>query len=189
MTAETQSTSGVEQAPKDHGQSRRDMLYYATAGMAAVATGAAVWPIIDSMNPTADVAALSVIDVDLSGVPVGTRITAKWHGKPIFISHQTKKQIAEAVAADHDPSLIDPATYAQRAQHADWMIQIGICTHLGCIPLGQGPQDPRGRWGGWYCPCHGSQYDTAGRIRAGPAPKNLYLPPYHYKSDTVVSIG
>ena len=168
---------------------RRDFLYYATAGVGAVATGAAVWPLIDSMNPSADVAALSVINVDLSGIQPGARITLKWHGKPIFIDHRTKKRIAEARKDDHNPALIDPATDAQRAQRAEWLVQIGICTHLGCIPLGQDPSDPRGNWDGWFCPCHGSQYDTAGRIRAGPAPRNLDLPPYSYISDTLLRIG
>ncbi len=168
---------------------RRDILYFAAAGMATVAAGAALWPVIDSMNPTADVVALSVIDVDLSAIAPGSRVTVKWHGKPIFIDHRTPKRIAEARADDDNPDLIDPATDAQRAQRAPWLVQIGICTHLGCVPLGQHANDPRGRWDGWFCPCHGSQYDTAGRIRKGPAPRNLDLPPYRYRSDTILTIG
>ncbi|MFC2968087.1 ubiquinol-cytochrome c reductase iron-sulfur subunit [Acidimangrovimonas pyrenivorans] len=175
--------------PPTPNKGRRDFLYYATGGVGAVATGAAIWPLINSMNPSADVTALSVVQVDLSGIELGSRITLKWHGKPIFIDHRTKKRIEEARRDDHNPDLVDPATDAQRAQRPEWLVQIGICTHLGCIPLGQKPTDPRGKWDGWFCPCHGSQYDTAGRIRAGPAPRNLDLPPYTYESDTLLRIG
>ena len=176
-------------AAPEGGARRRDFLYYAAGGVGAIASGAAIWPLIDSMNPSADVAAFSVVEVDLSGVDRGTRITARWHGKPIFIDHRTQKEIDAARADDHNPDLIDPATDAERAKRAEWLVQIGICTHLGCIPLGQKESDPRGEWRGWFCPCHGSQYDTAGRIRKGPAPRNLDLPPYAFKSDTRLRIG
>lgn len=188
MPLTTRNPAKRKQEPDDVSLQRRDFLYYATAGTAAVATGAAIWPLIDSMNPSADVAALSIVEVDLAGIPLGARITVKWHGKPIFIDHRTKHRIEEARADDHSP-LPDPATDAQRAQRPEWLVQIGICTHLGCIPLGQNPGDPKGQWDGWFCPCHGSVYDTAGRIRKGPAPRNLDLPPYRFISDTLVRIG
>lgn len=182
--ANPDGTSG----PPKPDEKRRDFLYFATAGTAAVATGAAVWPLINSMNPTADVAALNSIEVDLADVALGSRITVKWHGKPIFIDHRPAAEIARSRADDGAP-MPDPATDAQRVQRPDWLIVIGVCTHLGCIPLGQAFGSPRGEWGGWFCACHGSQYDTAGRIRKGPAPKNLYLPPYVFKTDTLIKIG
>lgn len=167
---------------------RRDFIYYATAGAGAVTVGAAIWPLINSMNPSADVTAMSSIDVDLSGIAEGARITLGWRGKPLFIDRRTDAQIALA-RADDGADLIDPATDAERAQRPEWLIVIGICTHLGCVPLGQETGDPLGDWKGWYCPCHGSHYDTAGRIRKGPAPRNLDLPPYEFLTDALVRIG
>ncbi|MBL4750517.1 MAG: ubiquinol-cytochrome c reductase iron-sulfur subunit [Amylibacter sp.] len=167
---------------------RRDFLYVATVSTGAVAVGAAIWPLIDALNPTADVTALSSIDVDLEGVDIGTRITVKWQGKPVFIDHRTNNRIALA-KADDDATMPDPATDAERALNPEWLIVIGVCTHLGCIPLGQNESDPHGNWKGWFCPCHGSHYDTAGRIRKGPAPRNLDLPPYAFSTDTLVKIG
>jgi len=169
-------------------ETRRDFLYLATGAVAVVGTAAAVWPLIDSMNPSADVLAASSTEVDLEPVALGQRITVVWRGKPIFIDHRPEAEIAKARAVDV-ASLRDPATDEQRAPRPEWLIVIGICTHLGCIPLGQKEGDPRGDWGGWFCPCHGSHYDTAARIRKGPAPKNLYLPPYAFKGKTVVKIG
>ncbi|MDA7429201.1 ubiquinol-cytochrome c reductase iron-sulfur subunit [Primorskyibacter aestuariivivens] len=169
-------------------KSRRDFIYFATASAGTVATGAAVWPLINSMNPSADVIALSVVEVDLDGVAPGTRITVKWNGKPVFIDHRTEERIAKA-RADDTATLPDQAHDADRAVRPEWLVVIGVCTHLGCIPLGQRGADPLGDWGGWFCPCHGSHYDTAGRIRKGPAPRNLDLPSYEFKSDTLVSIG
>ncbi|MBQ4823834.1 ubiquinol-cytochrome c reductase iron-sulfur subunit [Leisingera sp. HS039] len=167
---------------------RRDILYYATGGTAAVATGAVVWPLIDSMNPSADVSALSVVQVDLEGVEPGSRITLKWKGKPVFIDHRTEVRIAQARADDAE-TLIDPELDAERVQKPEWLIVVGVCTHLGCIPLGQGSGDPTGGYGGWFCPCHGSHYDTSGRIRKGPAPRNLDVPTYEFVTDTLVKIG
>jgi len=167
---------------------RRDFLYYATAGVGTIATGAAIWPLVNSMNPSADVTALSSIDVDLEGIEVGTRITLKWQGKPVFIDRRTQEQIALA-QADDDADFIDPARDAERAERPEWLVVIGICTHLGCVPLGQDSGDPLGDWKGWFCPCHGSHYDTAGRIRKGPAPRNLDLPPYTFVNDTLLRIG
>ncbi|MFV2035390.1 MAG: ubiquinol-cytochrome c reductase iron-sulfur subunit [Halocynthiibacter sp.] len=174
-------------APLD--ATRRDFLYIATGSVAAVGTGAAVWPLIDSMNPSADVLALAEVDVDLEGVLPGSRITVTWNQKPVFIDRRTPERIALARADDNNSSLIDPATDAERAQRPEWLIQIGICTHLGCIPKGQKLGDPTGEWEGWFCVCHGSVYDSAGRIRRGPAPRNLDLPPYEFITDTLLRLG
>jgi len=183
-----QSPSHATKEPVPNTSARRDFLYYATAGVGTVTVGAAIWPLVNSMNPTADVMALSSIEVDLEGIEVGTRITLNWQGKPVFIDRRTQEQIALA-RADDGADLIDPAPDADRAERPEWLIVIGVCTHLGCIPLGQNSGDPRGEWGGWFCACHGSQYDTAGRVRRGPAPRNLDLPPYTFVSDMLVRIG
>ena len=182
-------SSTLEEAGGPPPESRRDFLYLATGSIATVGAAAALWPLIDSMNPAADVRAEASIEVDLEPIAVGQRITAKWHGKPIFIDHRPEAEIARAKADDHSPTLIDPATDASRVQREEWLVVIGICTHLGCIPLGQKPDDPRGPWGGWFCPCHGSIYDTAGRVRRGPAPLNLWLPPYEFLDNDRVRIG
>ena len=180
----------AESAAKTEGpdESRRDFLYLATATLGAVGAAAALWPFIDSMNPAADIRALSSTEVDLAPVALGQRLTVKWRGKPVFIDHRTPEEISKARDVDVN-SLPDPATDESRVQKPEWLVVIGICTHLGCVPLGQKPTDPRGEWGGWFCPCHGSQYDTSGRIRKGPAPYNLYLPPYDFTSDTMIKIG
>jgi len=170
------------------GETRRDFLYLAAAGFAAVGTAAVVWPLIDSMNPSADVLALSSIEVDLAPIEMGQRITVVWRNKPIFIDHRPQEAIDRARAVPLE-DLPDPQTDEDRAQKAEWLIMIGICTHLGCIPKGQATGDPRGDFGGWFCPCHGSHYDTAGRIRKGPAPRNLFLPPYKFTADTAIFIG
>ncbi|MEO6299883.1 MAG: ubiquinol-cytochrome c reductase iron-sulfur subunit [Paracoccaceae bacterium] len=168
----------------DHAGTRRDFLYYATAGVGVVATGAAVWPLVNQMNPSEDVKALAAIEVDIAGVAEGTQLTVKWRGKPVFIRHRT----ADEIKAARDVKLSDlvdtnsendnlpgtDASDANRALDKDgiWLVMMGVCTHLGCVPLGDGA----GEFGGWFCPCHGSQYDTAGRIRKGPAPRNLQVP-------------
>lgn len=170
------------------GTTRREFLYLAAGAMGALGTAVVIWPLIDSMNPAADVRAVASTELDLDPIAVGQRVTIMWQGKPIFVSHRTQTEIDEA-RADDTANLRDPALDKDRAPHAHWLIVIGICTHLGCIPKGQSPGDPRGQWHGWFCPCHGSEYDTAGRIRKGPAPKNLYLPPYKYLSDSLVRIG
>lgn len=168
---------------------RRDFLYYMTASTGAIATAAAVWQILDSMNPTADVMAFSKVEIDLADVALGARITVKWKGKPVFIDHRTESRISAARADDDNPALIDPETDAERVQRPEWLVQIGVCTHLGCIPLGQADSDARGEWDGWFCPCHGSVYDSSGRIRRGPAPRNLDVPPYNFATDTLLRIG
>lgn len=169
-------------------EDRRDFLYLATGAMAAIGACSVAWPFINSMNPAKDTLAVSSIDVDLGPLAEGQSITVTWRGKPLFLRHRTPAEITAANDTDIK-TLRDPQTDAQRAQKPKFLIMIGICTHLGCVPLGQKPTDPKGDFGGWFCPCHGSHYDTAGRIRKGPAPHNLYLPPYQYTSDTMVRIG
>lgn len=169
---------------------KRDILQLIAIAGAAIGAGAVAWPLIDSMNPSADVLALSSVDVDLTPVTAGMGITVVWQGKPIFVRHRTATEIKQAQDVPL-AQLIQPQTDAARvkAGHDQWMILIGICTHLGCVPLGNKPTDPRGDWGGWFCPCHGSQYDTSGRVRHGPAPANLALPPYVFDTDTKIRIG
>lgn len=170
------------------GETRRDFLYLATAAIGLTGAAAVAWPFLHSMNPAADVRALATIEVDLSPVAVGQRITVKWRGQPVFIDRRTQQQI-EAARNDDGANLPDPEPDAARVERPQWLIVVGICTHLGCVPLGQKPGDPKGDWNGWFCPCHGSHYDTSGRIRKGPAPKNLVVPDYAFLDDTTVRIG
>jgi ubiquinol-cytochrome c reductase iron-sulfur subunit len=170
------------------GPTRRDFLVLTSSAMGVVGAGALIWPFIDSMNPAADVLALSSIDVDLNPIQVGQAITVVWRGKPVFIRHRTPAEIAEARATTLT-QLPDPETDEVRAQKPEWLIVVGICTHLGCVPLGQKPTDKRGDYHGWFCPCHGSQYDISGRIRQGPAPKNLEVPPYTFLDPKIIRIG
>ena len=164
---------------------RRDFLYVATGAVGAVGAAAAVWPLIDQMNPDASVLALASIEFDLTSIEVGQSVTIKWRGLPVFVRHRTAAEIEEAKAVPLE-DLKDPETDAQRVKdgHEQWLIMIANCTHLGCVPVGEA-----GEYDGWFCPCHGSHYDTAGRIRKGPAPKNLVLPDYNFLSDTLVKIG
>jgi len=174
---------------------RRDFLYVATSAFAAAGVGAAAWPFIDQMNPDASVLALASIEVDISAIEIGQAITVKWRGKPVFIRHRGAEEIAKAEAVSLD-DLRDPQTDDERV-HAgadgqlkrEWLVMVGVCTHLGCIPGGQRLGDKKGDFGGWFCPCHGSHYDTSGRIRKGPAPNNLEVPDYTFLSDTVIKIG
>lgn len=172
----------------ESGKTRRDFLYLTTGTTAAVGTAAALWPLIDTMNPSADVLALSTVEVELEGVEPGQRITVQWRSKPLFIVRRMPEQIAEA-RADDSADLIDPEPDSARVQRAEWLIMVGVCTHLGCIPLGQREGDPVGRYGGWFCPCHGSLYDISGRVRRGPAPRNLDVPEYTFLDDTQVRVG
>ncbi|MFQ5533928.1 MAG: ubiquinol-cytochrome c reductase iron-sulfur subunit [Sphingomonadales bacterium] len=167
----------------DEGVSRRDFLYVATGAFGAIGATFAVWPLIDQMNPSADVLALASIEVDLSAIEPGQSIKAVWRKQPVFIRHRTPEEIAEA-RADDDSDLRDPARDEDRVQRPEWLIMVGVCTHLGCIPLGE-----QGDFGGWFCPCHGSHYDKSGRIRKGPAPTNLPVPEYVFLDDTTVKIG
>jgi ubiquinol-cytochrome c reductase iron-sulfur subunit len=174
--------------PEGEGETRRDFLYLATGAVAALGAASFAWPLVDSMNPAADTLALATIEVDLSPLQVGQSITVTWRGKPVFIRHQTPEEIEAAEAVDMG-ELRDPATYDERTLKPEYLVMVGVCTHLGCIPLGQKPTDAKGEFGGWFCPCHGSHYDTAGRIRRGPAPLNLAVPPYEFTEDTRIRIG
>ena len=169
-------------------KTRRDFLYISTAAVGAVGTALAAWPFIDTMNPAADTLALSTTEVDLEPIAERYSITVVWRGKPVFVRQRTAAEIkeAEAVALSDLP---DPQADKDRVQKPQWLIMIGVCTHLGCIPLGQKASDPKGEYGGWFCPCHGSHYDTSGRIRKGPAPENLWIPAYTFLTDTKVKIG
>jgi ubiquinol-cytochrome c reductase iron-sulfur subunit len=176
---DTMAASTIAEEP-----TRRDFLFIATGAMGAVGAGFAVWPLIAQMSPDATTRAAASIDVDISNIAEGQVVTIKWRGKPVFISHRTPKEIEDARAVQVD-ELRDPATDESRVQKPEWLIAIGICTHLGCVPLtNDGPYA-----GGYFCPCHGSVYDSSGRIRQGPAPYNLALPPYQFVSDTKITIG
>ena len=193
VLATTEHTHGGEE------HTRRDFLYIATGAVAAVGVGGVAWPFIDQMNPDASAEALASIEVDVSSLGEGDSMTVMWRGKPIFIRYRTADEVEAAKATplsdlpDRDarnPNIggatDDAATDENRAAigNEQWLVMIGICTHLGCVPLGE-----QGEFGGWFCPCHGSHYDTAGRIRKGPAPENLAIPPYTFASDTQLVIG
>lgn len=176
---------------------RRDFLYLATGAVGAVGVGALAWPFIHQMNPDASALALASIEVDVSAIDVGQSITVTWRGKPVFIRHRTEKEIEEAnnvplsdlpdpIARNANLDANAEATDINRSAEGKepWLVMVGICTHLGCVPLGQ-----EGDFGGWFCPCHGSHYDTAGRIRKGPAPENMLVPPFAFVDDETIRIG
>ncbi len=167
---------------------RRDFIVVATNTMMGVGAAAVAYPLINQMNPAADTLALASIEVDVSGIAEGQAITVKWRGKPVFIRHRTKQEIASAGDANLD-DLRDPQADVDRVQKPELLVIQGICTHLGCVPLGQKIGEVKGDFNGWFCPCHGSHYDTSGRIRRGPAPTNLEVPPYAFISDNVIKIG
>ena len=166
---------------------RRDMLFIATGAAAAVGAASVAWPLISQMNPDAStIAAGAPIEVDLKAIPEGGIVTVKWRGKPIFVRHRTRKEIDDAMKASL-ADMPDPEADDKRVKKAQWLVVEGVCTHLGCIPLGT--TGSRGEYDGWFCPCHGSVYDTSGRIRKGPAPKNLKVPTYAFTTDTKLTIG
>ncbi|MCW2284978.1 ubiquinol-cytochrome c reductase iron-sulfur subunit [Rhodoblastus acidophilus] len=169
--------------PSTDETSRRDFLYVATGSVAAVGAVSVAWPLISQMNPDASTLAMASSEIDIGAIPAGQIVTVKWRGKPVFIRHRTADEIKAAQDGDN-ASMPDPATDKSRVQKPEWLIVIGVCTHLGCIPLGN-----QGEYNGWFCPCHGSVYDTSGRIRKGPAPRNLDVPPYAFLTDTKVKIG
>lgn len=182
---------------EDHEGTRRDFLYYATGGAGVVVTGAAVWPLVNQMNPSADVRALSSIRVDVSDVEPGTQLTVKWLGKPVFIRRRTEDEISAARGVEMSELPDQNAENANISADADasdenrsldetgeWLVMMGVCTHLGCVPLGDA-----GDFGGWFCPCHGSHYDTSGRIRKGPAPTNLPVPVAEFVDDSTIKLG
>ena len=175
-------------APEPEQKSRRDFIVVATYAMGAVGAGAFVWPLVDQMNPAADTLALASIEVDVSKIAEGQSITLKWRGKPVFIRHRTKSEIEEALR-DDALDMRDPQIDGDRVQKPEYLVVLGVCTHLGCVPLGQKVGEVRGEYDGWFCPCHGSHYDSSGRIRKGPAPTNLEIPPYSFLSDDVIKIG
>jgi ubiquinol-cytochrome c reductase iron-sulfur subunit len=188
------ASSGSISAGAHGDPTRRDFLLVASGAMATVGTIATAWPFINNLNPAADTLALSTVEVNVQAIAVGQAITVKWRGKPVFIRHRTPEEIKEAEAVK-PAELPDPEADSARVTDSakkvrpEWLILVGVCTHLGCVPLGTKQGDPRGEYGGWFCPCHGSQYDTSGRIRKGPAPKNLQVPDYLFTSDSLVKIG
>ena len=169
-------------------QTRRDFLIWSTAAVGAAGTALAVWPFIDQMNPAADTLALASTEVDISKIMVGQSVTVIWRGKPVFVRHRSADEISEAEVVDL-ALLPDPQADGARVTKPEWLIMVGVCTHLGCIPLGQKQGEEKGEFGGWFCPCHGSHYDTSGRIRKGPAPSNLTVPTHRSVDDTTVLIG
>ncbi len=185
MASESEANAGIED-----GVRRRDFINIAAVSFAGVGAVAVVRPLVNQMNPSADVLALSSTEIDISSIEVGQAIKTSWRKQPVFVRNLTPAEIAAAKAVPMS-ELRDPETLDQRtkAGKENWLITLGVCTHLGCVPLGAGEGENRGPFGGYFCPCHGSAYDTAARIRQGPAPKNLFVPPYVFNSDTVVTIG
>ena len=179
------TTTSASSTKNETGETRRDFMVLTASAMTAVGGAAVLWPFIDSMNPAADTLALSSIEVDLSPIAEGQGITVKWRGKPVFIRHRTPKEIKEAEDVNL-ADLRDPQPDSARVKpgHTEWLIMVGVCTHLGCVPIGEA-----GDYDGWFCPCHGSHYDTSGRIRKGPAPLNLAIPEYTFLTDTRIKIG
>ena len=162
---------------------RREFIFTATYAVGAVGVGATVWPLIDQMNPDASVKALASTEVDVSNVEKGQSITVLWRGKPVFIRRRTDEEIAEARDVNSE-ELKHPEKDEDRAKDPEWLVMLGVCTHLGCVPLGD-----KGEYGGWFCPCHGSHYDTSGRIRKGPAPTNMEVPKYEFVNSNTIKIG
>ena len=178
------ATPSNDNQPTD--ETRRDFLVLTAQAMAGIGAAACVWPLIDQMNPSADVLALASTEVDLSPIAEGQEIKVMWRGKPVFIRHRTAKEIEEAKDVKLD-DLPDPQPDSARVKEGkeQWLVMVGVCTHLGCVPLGGN----KGDFDGWFCPCHGSHYDTSGRIRKGPAPKNLLVPDYTFLDDNRIRIG
>ena len=162
---------------------RRDFIFTASYALGAVGVGAAVWPLVDQMNPDASVKALASTEVDISAVEVGQSITVLWRGKPVFIRRRTNEEIEKAKEVKLE-DLPHPETDEQRAKNPEWLVMLGVCTHLGCVPL-----TDKGDYNAWFCPCHGSHYDTSGRIRKGPAPTNMEVPKYVFINSTTIKIG
>lgn len=189
-TAAPDALAGTEGADLSGGVRRRDFINIAAVSAAGIGGIATLLPLISQMSPSADVLAESSTEIDISAIEPGQAIKALFRKQPLFVRNLTQQEIA---AADAVPlaDLRDPQSLEERTKEgkANWLITMGVCTHLGCIPLGAGEGEMRGEYGGYFCPCHGSQYDTAARIRKGPAPKNLEVPPYEFTSDTIVKIG
>ena len=162
---------------------RRDFIFTATYAVGAVGVAATVWPLVDQMNPDASVKALASTEVDVSTVEPGKTITVLWRGKPVFIKRRTQNEIDEARSVRME-DLPDPEKDEDRAKNPEWLVMLGVCTHLGCVPL-----NDKGDYNGWFCPCHGSHYDTSGRIRKGPAPTNMSIPSYEFLENNIIKIG
>jgi len=188
MIMATKDGSQNSDGHEERDDSKRDFLLYSTVAVGAVGAVAATWPFISSMNPSKDVLALAKTELDLSSLEEGQSITAIWRGKPVFIRKRTAKEIA-SVKMTKLADLKDPQSDNDRVQKPEWLVLVGICTHLGCIPSGQKGGDVKGDFNGWFCPCHGSHYDISGRIRKGPAPKNLEIPPYKFTGEANIVIG
>ena len=182
MSAHTHPDEGPD------GETRRDFMALLAGAFGALGAAIAAFPLVNSLNPAKDTLAMASIEVDIADIPPGAAKTVMWRGKPVFIRHRTPEQI-EAAKNVNTQSLIDKQTDEQRVKKPEWLVTVGVCTHLGCVPMGQKESDSKGDFGGWFCPCHGSHYDTSGRIRKGPAPKNLTGPPYEFLSDTKIKIG
>jgi ubiquinol-cytochrome c reductase iron-sulfur subunit len=170
---------------KNDSQTRRDFIVLTASAVAGVGALSFAWPLVDSLNPSADVLALASTEVDLSSIEEGQSIRVMWRGKPVFIRRRTDEEIKKAQSED-TAKLPDPEPDAQRVKEGkdEWLVVVGVCTHLGCVPLGY-----QGEYNGWFCPCHGSHYDTSGRIRKGPAPTNMVVPPYEFLNDNLIKIG
>ena len=173
----------VDKEQKKDTSERRDFLFTASYALGAVGVGAAMWPLIDQMNPDASVKALATTEVDISTIGLGKTITVLWRGKPVFIRRRTQEEISKAQNINLE-ELKDPQKDEDRVKKSEWLVMTGVCTHLGCVPLGD-----KGDFGGWFCPCHGSHYDTSGRIRKGPAPTNLEIPKYEFVDNNTIKIG
>ncbi|QAY79595.1 ubiquinol-cytochrome c reductase iron-sulfur subunit [Sphingosinicella sp. BN140058] len=188
--ATVEHSDGTLATAPDGGMRRRDFINIAAVSAAGVGAAATLYPLINQMNPSADVLALASIEVDVSAIQAGQAIKTIFRKQPLFVRHLTPAEIQAANAVSVG-DLRDPQTLAERTQpgKAEWLVTMGVCTHLGCVPLGAGEGENRGAFGGYFCPCHGSSYDTAGRIRKGPAPKNLEVPAYKFTSDTVITVG
>ena len=175
-------------SPETKKESRRDFLHLTTISIGGIGTAVFMWPFLKSMNPAEDTLALGSTEVDLTNINVGQAKTVKWRGKPVFIRRRTSEEILEANDVDLK-SLRHPENDKNRVQKEEWLVLLGVCTHLGCVPLGQKISDSKGEYNGWFCPCHGSHYDSSGRVRKGPAPENLAVPPYTFINDTTIKIG
>ena len=173
---------------KKPNNNRRDFLQLSTLTLGGIGTAAFIWPFIKSMSPAEDTLAAGSTEVDISMIEEGQSVTIKWRGKPVFIRKRTKDEI-DAAKKVNIADLKDPEEDVDRVKKDEWLVLVGVCTHLGCVPLGQKLTDSKGEYNGWYCPCHGSHYDTSGRIRKGPAPENLAVPPYSFLNDTTIKIG
>lgn len=184
----TENKQPIPQTLTQKEQNGRDFITLTATAMGGVLAGSVAWPLIQSMNPASDTLAQSVTEVNLAPILEGAALTVIWQGKPVFVRHRTKQEIQEAEQTPLN-KLPDPEEDKARVQKPEWLIVMGVCTHLGCVPIGQKKTETRGDFGGWFCPCHGSHYDTSGRIRKGPAPTNLQVPPYTFPSETTLRIG